>query len=406
MIQMRSSCASRYVNPCRRSASANFGVYDGGGRSSSARFTAKLEYTKLDAPHSCSMVFEGQGGPAGFGKGEAQLVLTPEGGVTVLSYHINAQIGGKLAQIGSRLVDATARKMADDFFAKFNDVVVASRPAIPAPAEAVGGIGAGPAALWKSRLIWIAAALLAGGLLYYWVIPPAMGRSDFGRGGMADFVDSQQRLPVNPEWSCAYDRSPEYDSFIAERDVRVRMRDGVELCVDIYRPHTDRKLPALLAFAIYNKDIQGPDVSESFPSQPAWAPLWTGCLEAGDTRFFTSRGYIHVIGSPRNIAKSGSGGDRNWDSYDLIEWIAHQPWCDGNVGMTGISGFAAEQWHAAKQRPPSLKVIFPFDPRGAYGKLGGFRDEYPGGVLPFLSLSDHALRRSAPGKGLARSATR
>jgi uncharacterized protein len=201
---------------------------------------------------------------------------------------------------------------------------------------------------------------------------------------MADFVDSQQGLPVSPEWSCAYDRSPEYDSFSADRDVRVRMRDGVELCVDIYRPRADRKLPALLAFAIYNKDIQGPDVSESFPPQPAWAPLWTGCLEAGDTRFFTSRGYIHVIGSPRNIAKSGSGGDRNWDSYDLIEWIARQPWCDGNVGMTGISGFAAEQWHAAKQRPPSLKVIFPFDPRGAYGKLGGFRDEYPGGVLHFF----------------------
>jgi carbon monoxide dehydrogenase subunit G len=134
-----------------------------------ARFTAKLEYTKLDAPHSCSMVFEGQGGPAGFGKGEAQLVLTPEGGATVLSYHINAQIGGKLAQIGSRLVDAAARKMADDFFAKFNDVVVASRLAVSAPAGAVGEIGAVPAGLCKSRLIWLAAALLAGGLLYYYL---------------------------------------------------------------------------------------------------------------------------------------------------------------------------------------------------------------------------------------------
>jgi uncharacterized protein len=201
---------------------------------------------------------------------------------------------------------------------------------------------------------------------------------------MTDELAAQRGLPVNPERGSQYERAPEHDSFIAERDVRVPMRDGVELCVDIYRPNTDKKLPALLAFAVYNKDIQGPDVSESLPSQPAWAPLWTGCLEAGDTRFFTSRGYVHIIGSPRDIAKSGTGGDRTWDSYDLIQWIAQQSWCDGKVGMIGISGFAAEQWHAAKQRPPALKAIFPFDPRGAYGKLGGFREEYPGGVLHFF----------------------
>ena len=178
-----------------------------------------------------------------------------------------------------------------------------------------------------------------------------------------------------------YDRPAQYPRMIAERDVRVPMRDGVELCIDIYRPDTTEPLPALLAFAVYNKDIQGPDMAEVLPPQPAWAPLWTGCLEAGDTRFLTSRGYIHVIGSPRNIAKSGSGGSRLWDSYDLIEWIARQDWCDGKVGMIGISGFGAEQMHAARQNPPSLKAIFPIDPRGAFGPFGGFRDEYPGGVI-------------------------
>ncbi len=88
-----------------------------------------------------------------------------------------------------------------------------------------------------------------------------------------------------------------------------------------------------------------------------------------------------MIGSPRGVGKSESGGVAQWDSYDLIEWIAAQPWCDGKVGMIGICGFAAEQFHAAKQQPPHLKAIFPFDPRGAYGTLGGFREEYPGGVL-------------------------
>ena len=178
-----------------------------------------------------------------------------------------------------------------------------------------------------------------------------------------------------------YDRPPEFHGFIEERDVRVPMRDGVHLSVDIYRPDTSEKLPAILAFAIYNKDLQGPDIADALTPQPAWSPLWTGWLEAGDTRFITSRGYIHVIGAPRAIGKAEGGGSREFDSYDLIEWIAKQPWCDGQVGMVGISGFGAEQFNVAKQQPPSLKAIFPYDPRGAYGTLGSFREEYPGGVL-------------------------
>jgi uncharacterized protein len=199
-----------------------------------------------------------------------------------------------------------------------------------------------------------------------------------------------------------YDRAPSYDNMIRERDVVVPMRDGVKLSVDVYRPDTKEKLPALLAFAIYNKDFQGPDMAEALPPQPAWTPLWTGPLEAGDTHFFVSRGYVHVIGSPRGVGKSEGGGSREWDNYDLIEWIAAQPWCDGNVGMVGISGFGAEQFHVAKQQPPHLKAIFPFDPRGAYGVLGSFREEYPGGVLHlfrylvghFAAMHQH---RGAPG---------
>lgn len=178
-----------------------------------------------------------------------------------------------------------------------------------------------------------------------------------------------------------YDRAPSFSEIIAEKDVSVPMRDGVNLSVDIYRPNEADRFPALLAFSIYNKDLQGPDVARVIPPQPAWSSLWAGPLEAGDTKFFVSRGYIHIIGSPRGVGKSDGGGSRQWDSYDLIEWIAKQPWCDGNVGMVGISGFGAEQLHVARQNPPHLKAIFPLDPRGAYGILGSFREEYPGGVL-------------------------
>jgi predicted acyl esterase len=189
---------------------------------------------------------------------------------------------------------------------------------------------------------------------------------------------SGDRLPVS------YDREPTYQGMIAEKDVAVPMRDGVNLSVDIYRPDTTEKLAALLAFSIYNKDLQGPDVAKALPPQPAWSSLWAGLLEAGDTKFLVSRGYIHIIGSPRGVFKSDAGGSRLWDSYDLIEWIAQQPWCDGNVGMVGISGFGAEQFHVARQNPPHLKAIFPLDPRGAYGMMGSFREEYPGGVLHFF----------------------
>jgi uncharacterized protein len=188
-------------------------------------------------------------------------------------------------------------------------------------------------------------------------------------------------LPASDQSPVRYDRPPEFDRLVAEKDVLVTMRDGIKIAIDVYRPDTAAKLPALLAFAIYNKDLQGPDVAETLPPQPAWSSLWAGPLEAGDTKFLVARGYVHVIGSPRGVGKSESGGSRQWDSYDLIEWIAAQPWCDGKVGMIGISGFGAEQFHVAKQNPPHLKAIFPFDPRGAYGTLGSFREEYPGGML-------------------------
>jgi uncharacterized protein len=88
-----------------------------------AKFNGKLLLTDLNPPHSYSIAFEGSGGAAGFGKGAAQVSLLPESGGTRLTYKASASVGGKLAQIGSRLVDAAARKLADDFFNAFNEKV-------------------------------------------------------------------------------------------------------------------------------------------------------------------------------------------------------------------------------------------------------------------------------------------
>jgi hypothetical protein len=86
----------------------------------SATFKGAIALTELDPPHRCLLSGEGQGGVAGFAKGSAEVVLTPEGSGTKLAYTAKASVGGKLAQIGQRLVDGVARQMADDFFARFS----------------------------------------------------------------------------------------------------------------------------------------------------------------------------------------------------------------------------------------------------------------------------------------------
>jgi uncharacterized protein len=91
----------------------------------SAKFKGKLTLSDIRPPESYSIAFEGQGGAAGFAKGGAQVKLVSENNQTRLLYDVKANVGGKLAQIGSRLVDAAAKKVADDFFKNFNQKVSA-----------------------------------------------------------------------------------------------------------------------------------------------------------------------------------------------------------------------------------------------------------------------------------------
>lgn len=115
-----------------------------------AKFKGKLELLDIQAPNAYTMQFNGQGGPAGFGKGSARVELSPgaDGGTT-LSYSVNAQVGGKIAQVGSRLVEMAAQKMAQEFFDKFRQVLIekypppaspAAAPEVPVPAAAPQGL--------------------------------------------------------------------------------------------------------------------------------------------------------------------------------------------------------------------------------------------------------------------------
>lgn len=117
-----------------------------------ARFRGKLLLADLDPPNSYSLSFDGQGGAAGFGKGTAKVSLAADGAGTRLRYAVKAQVGGKLAQLGSRLIDGVANKMAEDFFSAFNANIAGPRPAAAEPAAATA---AGTAPLW-----WVIAIIL------------------------------------------------------------------------------------------------------------------------------------------------------------------------------------------------------------------------------------------------------
>src|SRR5437868_5023643 len=101
----------------------------------SASFTGKVTLSDIDPPNGYKISGEGQGGAAGFAKGSAVVTLREDGAETVLNYNVDAQVGGKIAQVGARLIDGTAKKLADEFFGKFAAMVGG-----PPPAAAVAGV--------------------------------------------------------------------------------------------------------------------------------------------------------------------------------------------------------------------------------------------------------------------------
>src|SRR5215472_19022194 len=114
----------------------------------SARFSGTVHLSDIDAPNGYTIGGEGQGGVAGFAKGGAKVRLEDVGTATLLRYEVHAQVGGKIAQLGARLIDATAKQMADAFFERFSNEVAPP----PAPmAAAAGETAAPPRAMPASR---------------------------------------------------------------------------------------------------------------------------------------------------------------------------------------------------------------------------------------------------------------
>lgn len=103
----------------------------------SAKFTGKVTLTEITPPASYKLSFEGQGGVAGFGKGASSVTLTPNAAGCELAYTVQAQVGGKIAQLGQRLVDGAAKSMADDFFKRFDALMAERYPTASVPAAQV-----------------------------------------------------------------------------------------------------------------------------------------------------------------------------------------------------------------------------------------------------------------------------
>ena len=124
-----------------------------------AKFQGSIVLSDLDPPRSYKLTFGGQGGMAGFAKGSAAVTLRPEGKGTLLSYVATSQVGGKLAQVGSRLIEGAARKVADDFFSAFEGIL--KGPDSVAVEIQAPSIGAESSSGWTRYAVAIGASVLA-----------------------------------------------------------------------------------------------------------------------------------------------------------------------------------------------------------------------------------------------------
>ena len=151
---------------------------------------------------------------------------------------------------------------------------------------------------------------------------------------------------------------------ITDFNIPVEMRDGIHINVNISRPDSGGKFPALVGLSPFNLDYQDDYIWPSAARSSRVRGMPTANIESIPRDFFVHRGYVKVTGSTRGTGRSEGvyqymSLKEIQDNYDLIEWTARQPWCNGNIGMGGIAYFAAAQASVAALGPPHLKAIAP-----------------------------------------------
>jgi uncharacterized protein len=174
-------------------------------------------------------------------------------------------------------------------------------------------------------------------------------------------------------------------AIIWNRDVAVQVRDGVTIYVDVFRPAAAAApLPAIVAWSPYGKGNGGNQQLDEFPFRAGVPQHMLSGLqmwEAPDPAWWCAQGYA-VINVDVRGAFNSEGRQAVWgtqegrDGYDLVEWIAQQPWSNQRVGFAGNSWLAIVQWFIAAERPPHLAAIAPWE-----GLCDVFRHNYLGGVV-------------------------
>ncbi|KAF6808527.1 x-pro dipeptidyl-peptidase c-terminal non-catalytic domain-containing protein [Colletotrichum sojae] len=207
----------------------------------------------------------------------------------------------------------------------------------------------------------------------------------------------EPKQPSRVELPAGHRKTPENRALlcdvILEADQFVTLRDGVRIRVDVFRPKTEHKVPALLMWSPYGKSGTGALNLDKFPLRvgiPLSRLSGYESFEGLDPAEWVPRGYAIVNADARGIGDS-EGDSRVWgtaegrDGHDCVEEIAKLPWCSGKVGMAGNSWLAVTQWFVAAERPPHLACIAPFE--GASDMLretacrGGIPDPGFAGVI-------------------------
>jgi len=189
---------------------------------------------------------------------------------------------------------------------------------------------------------------------------------------------------------------------ICEYNVAVSMRDGIKIYSDVFRPEKEGKYPALIAWGPYGKHT--PFKDSSYPASGV-APFDMSeycAFEAPDPVYWCPHGYIIINVDPRGAW--GSEGVLTFmskqeaeDCYDLIEWVAKQPWSNGKVGMAGVSYLAWTQWRVAALNPPHLAAISPWEGVSDFYREFAFHGGIPSNLFVWL-LGKEAFSCSISGQ--------
>lgn len=182
------------------------------------------------------------------------------------------------------------------------------------------------------------------------------------------------------------------DGIVCEQDVAVKMRDGVTIYADIYRPVGAENIPAILSWSFYGKRPFDAQSEWKIMGVPASTVSNMSKFESADPGYWCRRGYAVANVDPRGIGHSEGdfiqfGTQDGRDGYDFIEWIAAQPWCNGRVGLAGNSCVAMTQWRIAAEQPPHLACIAPWE-----GTSDLYRESLFEGGIPATRFVSMVLR--------------